>query len=68
MATAGKVSGLVIQALRHFGQKNVDRQIIAQLDRRLDGDARKQLLKDIHYAPAWIADIFRALADRQSAA
>ncbi len=68
MATAGKVSGLVIQALRHFGRKNVDRQIIAQLDRRLDGDARKQLLKDIHYAPAWIADIFRALADRQSAA
>jgi hypothetical protein len=68
MATAGKISGLVIQALRHLSRKNVDQQVIAQLDRRLDDDARKQLVKDIRYAPAWIADIFRSLADRESAA
>jgi len=68
MATAGKISGLVIQALRHLGRKNVDQQVIAQLDRRLDDDARKQLVKDIRYAPAWIADIIRSLADRKSAA
>ena len=66
MATAGKVSGLVIQALRHLGQKNVDDQVIAQLDRRLDAQARLQLMKDIHYAPAWIADIFHDLADREA--
>ena len=41
---------------------------IEQLDRRLGDDARKQLVKDIRYAPAWIADIFRSLADRESAA
>jgi len=68
MATAGKISGLVIQALRHLGRKNIDQQVIAQLDRRLDDDARKQLVKDIRYAPAWIADIIRSLADRKSAA
>lgn len=68
MATAGKISGLVIQALRHLSRKNVDQQVIAQLDRRLDDDARKQLVKDIRYAPAWIADILRSLADRKSAA
>jgi hypothetical protein len=62
MATAGKISGLVIQALRHLGRKNVNTQVIAQLDRRLDAAARTQLMKDIRHAPAWIADIFRLLA------
>jgi len=64
MATAGKISGLVIQALRHLGRRNVDDQVIAQLGRHLDGNARKQLMKDIRHAPAWIADIFRALAGK----
>lgn len=68
MATAEKISGLVIQALRHLGRKNVDQQVIAQIDRRLDNDARKQLIKDIRYAPAWIADIFRLLASRKGVA
>lgn len=66
MATAGRVSGLVIQALRHFGKRNVDDLIITQLDRLLDADTRDQLMKDIHHAPAWIADIFRKLADKES--
>ncbi len=64
MATAGKISGLVIQALRHLGRKNIDQQVIGQLGRRLDDDAHKQLAKDIRYAPAWIADIIRSLDDR----
>jgi len=66
MATAGKISGLIIQALRHLGQKNVDDLIIAQIDRLLDANARNQLMKDIRHAPAWIAEIFRKLADRES--
>lgn len=68
MATAGKISGLVIQSLRHLGQKNVDDQIIAQVDRRLDANAKAQLMKDIRYAPAWIADIFRKLAGKEASA
>ncbi len=63
MATAGKISGLVIQALRYLGQSHVDDTVIARLDRRLDADARKQLLKDLHYAPSWIADIMRRLGN-----
>lgn len=62
MATAGKISGLVIQALRHIGQRHVDEDIIAKLDSRLDDAARKQLMKDVRYSPAWIAEIFRGLA------
>ncbi len=61
MATAGKSSGLVIQALRHLGRKNVDQRVIKQLERHLDSDTRKQLVKDMRYAPAWIADIIRKL-------
>jgi len=68
MATAGKISGLVIQALKHLGRDNVDDNVIVQLDRRLDADARRQLIRDIRHAPAWIADIFRRLADNSKAA
>lgn len=62
MATAGKTSGLVTQALRHLGQRHVDDNLIAQLRRRLTDDDKKQLLKDIVYAPAWVADVMRQIA------
>lgn len=61
MATAGKISGLAIQALKHLGKKQIDANIINKLSQRLDGNQKKQLMKDIPYAPAWIADIFRKL-------
>ena len=64
MATAGKISGLVIQALKHLGQKNIDYQVIDRIDRLLDHNAKLKLMKDIRYAPAWIADVFRKLARR----
>lgn len=62
MAAAGRISGLVIQALRYIGRDHVDEEAIACLDRRLDDTARRQLIKDIRYAPAWIAGIFRRMA------
>ena len=65
LACAGKVSGLIIQALRYLGQKNVDQQVIAQLNKILDDQSRKQLAKSVQYAPAWIADIIRDLVDME---
>jgi len=62
MATAGKISGLLIQALRHIGQKNVDDTVVERLRNRLSEDDKKRLLKDIRYAPAWIAAIMRRVA------
>ena len=35
MATAGKISGLVIQALRFIGQENIDDKVIGILKRKL---------------------------------
>lgn len=64
MATAGRVSGLVIQALRSLGKDNVDQMVIDRLSRRLSADDRRQLIKDIRYAPAWIGAIVRRLAQQ----
>lgn len=62
MATAGTISGSVIQALRYLGKDHVTEETVKRLDRRLSPDDRKQLLKDLAYAPAWIALIMRKLA------
>lgn len=62
MATAGRISGTVIQALRWIGQRHLNEQIVSSLRRRLSDADKKQLLKDLRYAPAWIADIMRKVA------
>jgi hypothetical protein len=62
MATAGSISGLVIQALRYLGKAHVNEDTVKRLDRKLSADDRKQLAKDGGYAPAWIGDIMRRLA------
>lgn len=61
MATAGRVSGLVIQALRYLGQDNVDGKIIGILKKRLSRDDKRQLINDLRFAPVWIGTIFRQL-------
>lgn len=63
MATAGRISGTVIQALRWLGKNHVDDAIVRALQRRLPDDAKQQLLDDLRYAPAWIADIMRRVTD-----
>lgn len=62
MRAAGRISGLVINALRWLGQRHVDKQTIARLRRRLDAKAKKQLLLDAHLAPAWVAGWMRQIA------
>ncbi len=63
MATAGRISGLVIQALRYLSQGHVDSAIIKKLKKRLSEDDKSQLMNDIRYAPAWIGNIFRQLQE-----
>lgn len=65
MATAGRTSGLVIQALRFLGQANVNDAVVEQLARRLNAEDRRLLMSDIRYAPAWIGAIFRRLAGKE---
>jgi hypothetical protein len=61
MAPAGRVSGLVIQALRHLGKGRVSDDVVVQLSKQLDQESRNQVRADIPYAPAWIAAILRRL-------
>jgi len=66
MATAGRTSGLVIQALRHLGQRHVDDTVIQKLKNRLSPKDRKQLLADLRHAPAWVTTIMRQIAESPS--
>ncbi len=62
MATAGRISGLVIQALRYMKQKNVDDDLLVRLQRRLTFEDKASLLSDVPLAPAWIGKIMQRLA------
>ncbi|MBN1663983.1 MAG: hypothetical protein JW943_10325 [Deltaproteobacteria bacterium] len=52
MATAGRISGIVIQALKHLAQKNIDECVSQLLKQHLSDADKKQLVKDLQYAPA----------------
>lgn len=62
MAAAGRVSGLVINALRWLGQQHVSADTLAPLKQRLNAKDKKQLLADAHIAPAWVAKWMRWIA------
>lgn len=62
MATAGRITGLVIHALKYLGKNNVDQSIKNKLSKRLTQKDQAQLVKDIKFAPAWIGDLFRNLS------
>jgi hypothetical protein len=66
MATAGRVSGLVIQALRYLKQHNIDAQMLMQLRARMTKEDKAILLSDAPLAPVWIADIMRAIAREEA--
>lgn len=62
MATAGRISGLVIQALRHFKQAHIDEKVVATLRARLTAEDKAVLLADAPLAPVWIANVMRRIA------
>jgi predicted transcriptional regulator of viral defense system len=57
LATAGRVSGLVIQALRHLKKEHVDDQVIAKLNDKLSDEDKRVLREDKQHAPVWIAKL-----------
>lgn len=67
MATAGRKSGTLIQALRYLGQDQVDDQVRAILCRQVADDDRSAIRQDLCHAPAWIADLLRPLTEPKAA-
>ena len=62
MATAGRTSGLVIQALRHLGKEHVDDGILERLQTTLTVEDRKALERDHIHAPAWMHSFLKSIA------
>jgi hypothetical protein len=63
MATAGRLSGLLAQALRHLGKNHMNRARVQHLKRTLPLKERQGLLKDLRLVPAWMHTLFRELAE-----
>jgi hypothetical protein len=61
MATAGRKSGTLIQALRYLGQDQVNKKVLTTLRRQITDSDRPILREDLRHAPAWIADLLRPL-------
>lgn len=63
MATAGRKSGILIQAMRHLGKSRVDDRVIEAIQRQIEDKDRASIRKDLIHAPAWIADILRPMTE-----
>lgn len=63
MAMAGRLSGLLVQALRELGKEHITPERIEHLMRTIPLNARQELLKDIRFAPEWMHSIFKELAE-----
>jgi hypothetical protein len=66
MEAAGRLSGLLMQALRELGEEHVTPARRAHLKRTLPADQRRELVKDLRLAPAWMHPIFRELAEEDA--
>jgi len=63
MATAGRKSGTLIQALRYLGQDQVNERTVAVLRRHITMEDCGSVRKDLRYAPAWVAGLLRPLTE-----
>jgi len=63
MAAAGRLSGMLIQALRELGEPHITRRRIEHLRRTIPLEKRRELLRDTALAPAWMRPIFCQLAE-----
>jgi len=67
MAAAGRTTGLVIQALRYLGRPNVSWERISHLRDLLKAKDRRELRRDLRFAPAWMHPLLRSLSDEERA-
>ncbi len=63
MATAGRLSGLLIQALRSIGKEHLTAGHIRQIKQRLPASERNALMRDLKLAPVWMQAVFRELTE-----
>ena len=61
MATAGRISGLVIQALRYIGKERLTPEHVRTLQLKLSAADKKCLRADLIHAPAWMHKSLRPI-------
>ena len=61
LATKGKISSLVIQALQELGKDQVDKEVINQIKKVLNKEDPQLLRHDAKLAPVWIATLLFSL-------
>lgn len=54
MQLAGKISGLVFEALREIGKEHLNQQHIRTLQQELTPEQKAKVLHDLREAPAWM--------------
>ena len=57
LATKGKISTLVIQALKQIKKENIDEQSLHIILQQLKKESNENILHDAKLAPAWIRTI-----------
>jgi hypothetical protein len=65
MAAAGRLSGLVIQALRELGKEHVTTARLQHLKQTLPVEKRREFMADLKLAPAWMHPFIRELAEEE---
>ncbi len=63
LETSGRLSGTVIQALRHVGKDNITPERMTTLRTVVKDADRKSLLNDSQCASAWMRPQLRAIAE-----
>ncbi len=63
METAGRLSGLLIQAFKELGKDNITPSRRKHLKRTIPAKKRHEILKDIRFAPEWMRPILKELAE-----
>ena len=63
MASADTQMGLLIQALKYFGQGNVDEMVLSRVKKVLKNMDQKDILKNLKYAPQWIRGLITKLLE-----
>jgi hypothetical protein len=65
LALQGKVSALVVQALRYLGRRSVDDAVVDKLRRTLSETDKRALVRDTHHAADWIVRVIRRIAHNE---
>lgn len=63
MYPAGTKVGLVIQAFRNLGKKNIDKVARIRTRKFLSGTSQNELIKNLKYAPQWIRTLIFSIME-----